>query len=155
MVLIEGNLSSEQLQFFDSNGYLVLESFASQEEIQSMRKRMEELLDEFDCSSDTSVFSTKNQVKIQFLCSVVWFFQFISLVYLVLREPFFVFFDFVCVLWHLGFSNKRLMITSLKVLRRFHSSGKVCLCLISYLFFLVLSFVFLLISSSCLCLCKE
>lgn len=71
MVLIEGNLSSEQLQFFDSNGYLVLESFASQEEIQSMRKRMEELLDEFDCSSDTSVFSTKNQVKIQFLCSVV------------------------------------------------------------------------------------
>ncbi|KAH0668742.1 hypothetical protein KY289_023235 [Solanum tuberosum] len=61
MVVIEGNLSSEQLQFFDSNGYLVLESFASQEEIQSMRKRMEQLLDEFDCSSDASVFSTKNQ----------------------------------------------------------------------------------------------
>ncbi|KAM3327610.1 phytanoyl-CoA dioxygenase [Capsicum galapagoense] len=60
-MVIEGNLSSEQLQLFNSDGYLVLESFASQEEVESMRKRMEELLDEFDFSSDASIFSTKNQ----------------------------------------------------------------------------------------------
>ncbi|XP_019256737.1 PREDICTED: phytanoyl-CoA dioxygenase isoform X5 [Nicotiana attenuata] len=56
-----GNLSSEQLQFFDSNGYLLLESFANPAEIESLRKRMEQLLDEFDCSSTASIFSTKNQ----------------------------------------------------------------------------------------------
>ncbi|XP_009598680.1 phytanoyl-CoA dioxygenase isoform X3 [Nicotiana tomentosiformis] len=56
-----GNLSSEQLQFFDSNGYLVLESFANPAEIESLRKRMEQMLDEFDCSSTASIFSTKNQ----------------------------------------------------------------------------------------------
>lgn len=58
---LEGNLSSEQLQFFDSHGYLVLESFARPEEVESMRKRMEQLLDEFDFSSAASIFSTKNQ----------------------------------------------------------------------------------------------
>ncbi|KAG6601643.1 Phytanoyl-CoA dioxygenase, partial [Cucurbita argyrosperma subsp. sororia] len=54
------DLSSDQLQFFDSHGYLVVESFASPDEIDAMRKRMEQLLDEFDCST-SSVFSTVNQ----------------------------------------------------------------------------------------------
>ncbi|RAL38015.1 hypothetical protein DM860_000709 [Cuscuta australis] len=54
-------LSSDELQFFNAQGYLVLESFSAAEEIESMRTRMEELLDGFDCSSTTSVFSTKNQ----------------------------------------------------------------------------------------------
>nr|GMD70431.1 phytanoyl-CoA dioxygenase [Ipomoea batatas] len=48
-------------KFFNSQGYLVLESFSSAEEIESMRKRMEELLDTFDCSSTASIFSTRNQ----------------------------------------------------------------------------------------------
>ncbi|KAL4612578.1 hypothetical protein ACB092_08G209900 [Castanea dentata] len=58
---IIGNLSSDQLDSFNSQGFLVLESFASPEEIDAMMKRMEQLLHEFDCSSTTSIFSTKNQ----------------------------------------------------------------------------------------------
>ncbi|XP_061366307.1 phytanoyl-CoA dioxygenase [Gastrolobium bilobum] len=56
-----GVLSSDQLQFFNSKGYLVIESFASKEEIEAMMKRMEQLVDEFDPSSTASIFSTKNQ----------------------------------------------------------------------------------------------
>ncbi|GAB4828765.1 hypothetical protein Ancab_018425 [Ancistrocladus abbreviatus] len=56
---IVGNLSSEQLQSFHSQGYLVIESFASPEEIESMRNRVDQLLDEFDCSTSV-IFSTKN-----------------------------------------------------------------------------------------------
>ncbi|GAA0173511.1 oxygenase [Lithospermum erythrorhizon] len=58
---IQFNLSSDQLDFFNSNGYLVMESFASKEEIDAMRKRMTFLLDEFDPSLTASIFSTKNQ----------------------------------------------------------------------------------------------
>jgi phytanoyl-CoA hydroxylase len=58
---IVGNLSPDQLMSFQSQGYLVLESFTSPEEIHAMRKRMDQLLDEFDCSSTSSIFSTKNQ----------------------------------------------------------------------------------------------
>ncbi|KAL6577581.1 hypothetical protein OROMI_009909 [Orobanche minor] len=58
---IVGNLNSDQLQFFNSEGYLVLESFASPDEIQSLRLKMDQLLDRFDCSSRASIFSTKNQ----------------------------------------------------------------------------------------------
>lgn len=60
---IVGNLDSDQLQFFDSQGYLVIESFTSPDEIYAMRKRMEQLLDGFDCST-SSVFSTVNQRKL-------------------------------------------------------------------------------------------
>ncbi|XP_027347129.1 phytanoyl-CoA dioxygenase isoform X1 [Abrus precatorius] len=56
-----GILSSEQLQSFNSQGYLVIESFASDDEIEAMMKRMEQLVDEFDPSSTASIFSTKNQ----------------------------------------------------------------------------------------------
>lgn len=58
---IVGNLSSDQLQSFHSQGFLVIESFSSPEEIDNMRKRMDQLLDEFDYST-SSIFSTKNQV---------------------------------------------------------------------------------------------
>jgi phytanoyl-CoA hydroxylase len=61
---IVGNLSSDQLQSFHSQGFLVIESFASPEEIDAMMKRMEQLLDEFDYSSTASIFSTKNQQKL-------------------------------------------------------------------------------------------
>ncbi|XP_045813456.1 phytanoyl-CoA dioxygenase [Trifolium pratense] len=59
-----GLLSSDQLESFNSQGYLVIESFASEDEIQSMIKRMEQLVDEFDPSSTASIFSTKNQQKL-------------------------------------------------------------------------------------------
>ncbi|XP_012846062.1 PREDICTED: phytanoyl-CoA dioxygenase [Erythranthe guttata] len=58
---IVGNLNSEQLQFFNSDGYLVLESFASSDEVKSLRLQMDQLLDQFDCSTSASIFSTKNQ----------------------------------------------------------------------------------------------
>lgn len=61
---IVGNLTADQLEFFNSQGYLVLESFASAEEIEAMRKRMEQLLEGFDPSSTASIFSTKNQLKL-------------------------------------------------------------------------------------------
>ncbi|XP_038714169.1 phytanoyl-CoA dioxygenase isoform X2 [Tripterygium wilfordii] len=57
---ITGNLSSEQLQSLDSQGYLVIESFATAEEIEALRKRMGQLLDDFD-GSTASIFSTKDQ----------------------------------------------------------------------------------------------
>ena len=88
---VSGVLTPEQLDFFNSNGqsklemflfslsnscfprfypeffcwvlgYLVLESFSSPDEIERMRKRMEQLLDEFDCSTSV-VFSTKDHVS--------------------------------------------------------------------------------------------
>ena len=43
-------------------GFIVLESFASPEEVDSLKKRMDQLLDEFDFSTTASIFSTKNQV---------------------------------------------------------------------------------------------
>ncbi|GAU29137.1 hypothetical protein TSUD_59050 [Trifolium subterraneum] len=48
-----GMLSSDQLQSFNSQGYLVMESFASDDEIQSMIKRMEQ------CSYSLSLFQQK------------------------------------------------------------------------------------------------
>ncbi|XP_043695456.1 phytanoyl-CoA dioxygenase [Telopea speciosissima] len=60
---IVGNLNPEQLQAFHSQGFLVIDSFSSPEEIDGMRKQMDQLLDEFDCSS-VSIFSTKNQKKL-------------------------------------------------------------------------------------------
>ncbi|CAL9182539.1 unnamed protein product, partial [Musa hybrid cultivar] len=57
---IAGNLTTEQVDFFNTNGYLVLESFSSPEEVREMRDRMAELLDGFD-GSIASIFSTKNQ----------------------------------------------------------------------------------------------
>ncbi|CAI8616749.1 unnamed protein product [Vicia faba] len=57
-----GMLSQDQLKSFQSQGYLVIESFATHDEIQTMTKRMEQLVDEFDPSSTASIFSTKNQL---------------------------------------------------------------------------------------------
>lgn len=60
---IVGNLTPAQLQSFETDGYIVMELFSSGEEIEWMRKRMEQLLDDFDCSSTASIFSTKNQQR--------------------------------------------------------------------------------------------
>ncbi|XP_077236094.1 phytanoyl-CoA dioxygenase (PhyH) family protein [Tasmannia lanceolata] len=60
---IVGNLSPEQLQSFNSQGFLVIESFSSPEELHAMMNRMDQLLNQFDCST-ISVFSTKNQKEL-------------------------------------------------------------------------------------------
>ncbi|WKA10261.1 hypothetical protein VitviT2T_027841 [Vitis vinifera] len=61
---ISGKLSPEQLHSFHSQGFLVIELFSSPEEIDAMRRRMDQLLDDFDCSTAASIFSTKNQQKL-------------------------------------------------------------------------------------------
>lgn len=45
----------------------MIESFASEDEIEGMVKRMEQLVDDFDPSSTASIFSTKNQVLLYLL----------------------------------------------------------------------------------------
>ncbi|XP_021845847.1 phytanoyl-CoA dioxygenase isoform X2 [Spinacia oleracea] len=54
-----GSLNPNQLQFFNSQGYLVLDSFVNPDEIKSMRNRMEQLLHDFDSPSSV-IFSTKD-----------------------------------------------------------------------------------------------
>ncbi|KAE8719270.1 Phytanoyl-CoA dioxygenase [Hibiscus syriacus] len=61
---IVGNLAPQQRQSFDDRGFIVIESFASTEEIEAMRKRMDELLQDFDPTTTASIFSTKNQLKL-------------------------------------------------------------------------------------------
>ncbi|XP_062111127.1 phytanoyl-CoA dioxygenase [Humulus lupulus] len=61
---IVGNLTKAQLDSFHSDGYIVMESFASAEEVESLRKRMEHLLNQFDYSTTASIFSTKNQQQL-------------------------------------------------------------------------------------------
>ncbi|GJV48471.1 phytanoyl-CoA dioxygenase [Tanacetum coccineum] len=60
-----GTLSSDQLHFFNSQGYLVIESYSRNEEVEGLRNRMDELLHGFDPSSSASVFSTKNQRQVE------------------------------------------------------------------------------------------
>ncbi|CAL5226868.1 g9740 [Coccomyxa viridis] len=57
-----GGLTDDQVQRFQRDGFLVLESFASPEEVQRLRSRAEELVDSFSPES-VSVFSTKSQTK--------------------------------------------------------------------------------------------
>nr|KJB15429.1 hypothetical protein B456_002G178300 [Gossypium raimondii] len=61
---IVGNLTPQQRQSFDSQGFLVIESFASPAEIEAMRKRMDGMLQAFDPTTTASIFSTKNQVQL-------------------------------------------------------------------------------------------
>ncbi|KAL9246277.1 hypothetical protein vseg_019833 [Gypsophila vaccaria] len=56
---ITGYLTPQQLDFYNSQGYLVLDSFSSAHEILTMRNRMNQLLDDFDCSTSV-IFSTKD-----------------------------------------------------------------------------------------------
>eukprot|EP01018_Ginkgo_biloba_P040738 Gb_18164 [translate_table: standard] len=60
---VQGSLTPDQLQFFSSEGYLVIEGFASEGECKGMMNRMEELLETFD-PSDASIFSSKNQKEL-------------------------------------------------------------------------------------------
>ena len=58
-----GALSPEQVARFRSDGFLVIEHFASPEEVAAMLRRAEELVDAFDPSTVSSVFSTTDQKK--------------------------------------------------------------------------------------------
>ncbi|KAG2447298.1 hypothetical protein HYH02_007628 [Chlamydomonas schloesseri] len=55
-----GVLSKEQVDKFHRDGFLVLEKFASPEECAALKKRMDQLLHDFDPQT-ISIFSTKNQ----------------------------------------------------------------------------------------------
>ncbi|CAK9878011.1 unnamed protein product [Sphagnum jensenii] len=55
-------LSEEQKSFFESEGYLIIPDFASDEECTTLISRMDELLEAFDPAA-ISIFSTKNQKK--------------------------------------------------------------------------------------------
>lgn len=56
---MEGALSPDQIALFDSEGYLILEDFASKDECNILIHRMGELVDGFD-PSNISIFSTKS-----------------------------------------------------------------------------------------------
>ncbi|KAJ3672918.1 hypothetical protein LUZ60_006292 [Juncus effusus] len=62
---IESNLTPDQLEFFNSNGYLVMESFSNEEEVKEMRDHMAELLQGFDFDGVSSVFSTKDHRQVK------------------------------------------------------------------------------------------
>lgn len=59
-----GSLTADQLSFFETNGYLVMDSFSSAEEVLEMRDRMAELVAGFD-GANTSVFSTKDHPQLK------------------------------------------------------------------------------------------
>ncbi|KAI3767537.1 hypothetical protein L2E82_17735 [Cichorium intybus] len=66
---IVGNLSSDQLQFFNSQADLsILQGIcllnrSQVPKVEALRKRMDQLVDGFDCSSSASIFLTKNQQR--------------------------------------------------------------------------------------------
>ncbi|MCO5604000.1 hypothetical protein L7F22_058157 [Adiantum nelumboides] len=53
-------VTAERLAFYESEGYLVIEDFASQNECKQLMCHMEELVHEFD-PSEVTIFSTKNR----------------------------------------------------------------------------------------------
>lgn len=55
------SLSPDQVAEYERNGYLVIEGFATQDEMRGLRERAESILASFDPES-VSVFSTKDQV---------------------------------------------------------------------------------------------
>ncbi|KAJ7544197.1 hypothetical protein O6H91_09G069000 [Diphasiastrum complanatum] len=57
---LQGSLTSDQAQFYHTNGYLVLENFAPEYECKELMKHMENLIEKFDPST-ISVFSSKSQ----------------------------------------------------------------------------------------------
>lgn len=58
-----GMLSPEQVKQFHHDGFLVLERFAGPSEVASLRHRVDQLVEEFDPSTVTSIFSTRNQTS--------------------------------------------------------------------------------------------
>jgi phytanoyl-CoA hydroxylase len=58
----DGNLTSEQLEFWRTNGYLTIERWFTPETVTELREAAARLIDDFDGKS-TSVFTTKEQER--------------------------------------------------------------------------------------------
>lgn len=56
-------LNREQLDAYDRDGYLIIESFASRDECEALMTRAGELVAEFDPAGTTSIFSTREQTR--------------------------------------------------------------------------------------------
>ena len=56
-------ISAITFLLYFGTGFLAIPGFSSPQEISDLRKRAEELVDGFDPSSSSSVFSTRNQVS--------------------------------------------------------------------------------------------
>ena len=56
-------LTSNQIEIFEKNGYLVIEDFIDQRQRNLLMQRAEELIDEFQPSTKHSVFSTNEQER--------------------------------------------------------------------------------------------
>mmetsp|Transcript_29697 Transcript_29697/g.64845 ORF Transcript_29697/g.64845 Transcript_29697/m.64845 type:complete len:389 (-) Transcript_29697:234-1400(-) len=54
------SLTQDQIDFYHSEGYLVIEDFATKEECSQLRERAEEIIDDFDPKT-VSIFSTTDQ----------------------------------------------------------------------------------------------
>src|SRR6187200_3178816 len=57
-------ISKQQLEQYRDAGFLVLEGFASEGECERLRKRVAELVQEFDPAEVVSVFSTREQNRL-------------------------------------------------------------------------------------------
>jgi phytanoyl-CoA hydroxylase len=51
-------LSAEQIEFFNTNGYLVVPNYLSSELVAGLKGRMKEILGEFDYTSERTIFTT-------------------------------------------------------------------------------------------------
>ena len=52
-----------QLNFFNENGYLVLENFLQDETVAKLKAKMSDIIKTFDLSSNRSIFTTKEQSR--------------------------------------------------------------------------------------------
>ena len=56
-------LSTEQIQQFQQDGYVIVPNFKSADEIAALRERAAKIVDEFDPASSKTIFTTKEQEK--------------------------------------------------------------------------------------------
>jgi len=55
-------LDKEQINFYHQNGYLVVKGYASDQEIESLKKATQEIIDDFDMDQ-IRIFTTENQTR--------------------------------------------------------------------------------------------
>lgn len=58
-----GFLTQDQIDFYHQNGYLVIPNYLDNDTVQNMRRRMSEIVDNFDPVSSQSIFTTKEQTR--------------------------------------------------------------------------------------------
>lgn len=57
------NLTEQQLDFYEENGFLVLPDFVDKESCDALKRRADELVTEFDPNEIISIFSTREQTR--------------------------------------------------------------------------------------------